>query len=59
MEKGLFLKANKEVPSIEELQRNKLCFTCQQPWVLGHRCAKGKAHYIEVFSKDDEDKLDE
>ena len=32
-----------------------LCFTCQHPWVLGHKCANGKAHYIEVFSEDDEE----
>ena len=29
----------------------KLCFTCQEPWVPGHRClGKAKAHYIEVYS---------
>ena len=33
----------------DELRRKKLCFSCQQPWVPGHKCAKGKAHYIEVF----------
>ena len=28
-----------------------MCFTCQEPWVPGHRCAgKAKAHYIEVYS---------
>ena len=32
-----------------ELQRKKLCFTCREPWVLGHRCLrKGQVHYIEV-----------
>ena len=35
----------------EDLSRKKLCFSCQEPWVPGHRCAgKAKAHYIEVFS---------
>ena len=33
-----------------DLRRRKLCFTCQKPWASGHRCAVGKAHYIEVFS---------
>ena len=38
------------------LRRKKLCFTCQEPWVPGHRCAgKAKAHYIEVYSDNDED----
>ena len=29
-------------------------FKCFQPWTPGHKCAKGKAQYIEVFSDDDE-----
>ena len=29
----------------------RLCFTCQEPWALGHRCVAGKAHFIEVFSE--------
>lgn len=33
-----------------DLCRRKLCFTCQEPWASGHRCTKGKAHYIELFS---------
>ena len=37
----------------DELQRNKLCFTCFQPWISGHKCTKGKAQYIEVFSDND------
>jgi hypothetical protein len=38
-----------------ELRRKKLSFTCKDPWESGHRCmGKGKAHYIEVFS-DEED----
>ena len=24
-----------------------------QPWAPGHKCAKGKAQYIEVFSDND------
>jgi hypothetical protein len=32
-----------------ELMRKKLCFTCKDPWVPGHRCmGKGEIHYIEV-----------
>ena len=34
-----------------ELKKKLLCFTCQEPWALGHRCAAGKAHFIEVFSE--------
>ena len=30
-----------------------MCFTCFQPWTSGHKCAKGKAQYIEVFSDND------
>ena len=33
-----------------ELRKKRLCFTCQELWALGHRCATGKAHFIEVFS---------
>ena len=40
----------------KDLRRKKLCFTCQEPWVLGHRCAgNAKAHYIEVYSDSDEE----
>ena len=40
----------------KDLRRKKLCFTCQEPWVPGHRCAgKAKAHYIEVYLDSDED----
>lgn len=39
---------------INELKRKKLCFTCKQPWEVGHRCiGKGKAHLIEVISDDE------
>ena len=54
-----YTKENKEGPSKENSRRTKLFFTCQQPWVPGHRCAKGKSHYIEVFSEDDENEEDE
>ena len=44
----------------KDLRRRRLCFSCQQPWAPGHRCTKGKAHYIEVFSEseDEEDNLE-
>ena len=38
---------------MDELQRKKLCFTCFQSWTPGHKCTKGKAQYIEVFSDND------
>ena len=38
---------------MDELRRKQLCFTCFQPWALGHKCAKGKAQYIDVFSDND------
>eukprot|EP00253_Pinus_taeda_P018255 PITA_18255 len=46
-----------------ELKKKQLCFTCQEPWALGHRCVAGKAHFIEVFSEssgeeDDEDDVE-
>jgi hypothetical protein len=32
-----------------ELMRKKICFSCRDPWVPGHRCmGKGEIHYIEV-----------
>ena len=34
-----------------ELKKKRLCFTCKEPWAPGHRCAVGKAHFIEVFSE--------
>ena len=39
----------------DELRRRKLCFTCQVPWVLGHKCAKGREIFIEVFSKSEDE----
>ena len=35
-----------------EFRKKWLCFTCQEPWAPGHRCAASKAHFIEVFSND-------
>ena len=29
-----------------------MCFTCQEPWALGHRCVASKAHFIEIFFDD-------
>eukprot|EP00253_Pinus_taeda_P009694 PITA_09694 len=44
-----------------ELKKKRLCFTCQEPWAPGHRCAAGKAHFIEVFpeSSEEEDEEDD
>ena len=44
-----------------ELKKRRLCFTCQEPWAPGHRCATEKAHFIEIFSEDsgEEDEEDE
>ena len=39
----------------DELRRRKLCFTCQVPWVLGHKCAKGREIFIEAFSKSEDE----
>ena len=47
-------KNKKECQNRDELRRNFFCFTCFQPWTLGHKCAKGKYQYIELFSDDDE-----
>eukprot|EP00253_Pinus_taeda_P032946 PITA_32946 len=45
-----------------ELKKKRLYFTCQEPWAPRHRCAAGKAHFIEVFSdssgEDDEKDLE-
>ena len=39
-----------------ELRRKKLCFTCQEPWIPGHRwLGKGKAHCFEVYFDSGED----
>ena len=42
-----------------ELKKKRLCFTCQEPWAPGHRCAAGKAHFIEVFSESSGEEDDE
>ena len=42
----------------DELRRKKLCFSCQEPWAPGHKCVKGKTHYIELFSESDEEVLE-
>ena len=40
----------------QDLRRKKLCFTCQEPWVPGHRCSgKGKDYYIDAYSDNGED----
>jgi hypothetical protein len=42
-----------------EFMRKKLCFSCRDPWVLGHRCmGKGHIHYIEVESGSEEEDED-
>jgi hypothetical protein len=42
-----------------ELMRKKLCFSCRDPWVPGHRCmGKGHIHYIEVESGSEEEDED-
>jgi hypothetical protein len=42
-----------------ELMSKKLCFSCRDPWVPGHRCmGKGQIHYIEVESGNEEEEED-
>jgi hypothetical protein len=42
-----------------ELMRKKLCFSCRDPWVSGHRCmGKWQIHYIEVESGSEEEDED-
>ena len=53
------LKKPLDVDLRRELRKKKLCFTCQEPWVPGHRCAAGRAYYIEVFSNFEEEDDDE
>ena len=39
-----------------ELMRKKLCFSCRDPWVPGHRCmGKGQIHYIDMESGNEEE----
>ena len=54
--KDSFGKDKKDGPSKEDIKRKKLCFTCHQPWVPGHKCARGKEHFIEVLSDDEEER---
>eukprot|EP00253_Pinus_taeda_P030212 PITA_30212 len=39
--------------------KDRLCFTCQEPWAPGHRCATSKAHFIEVFSESSKEEDEE
>ena len=43
----------------DESRRKNICFSYQETWVSGHKCVKGKAHYIEVFSESDEDMVED
>jgi hypothetical protein len=39
-----------------EPRRKQLCYTCKEPWDPSHKCmGRGKAHYIEVTSDNEED----
>jgi hypothetical protein len=43
-----------------EIRRKKLCYSCKESWEPGHRCmGKGKVHYIEVVSDEEDDGDDE
>jgi hypothetical protein len=43
-------------PIRRELRIIFFCFTCKEPWDLTHKCmGKGKSHYIEVISDDEEE----
>ena len=49
-------KPQPDEDSLQELRRKKLCFTCKEPWGLGHRCLeKGKIQYIEMMLDDDKE----
>lgn len=57
-------KGNQEKGSLSDdfhkyLSRRKICFTCQEPWAPGHRCAIGKAHNIEVLFDSEEEEKDD
>jgi hypothetical protein len=44
-------KENLDDETRRDLMRKKLCFSCRDPWVPGHRCmGKGEIHYIEVVA---------
>ena len=53
------LKKPLDIDIRKELRKENLCFTCQESWVPGHRCAARRAHYIEVFSDLEEEDDDE
>ena len=40
------LKKPLDIDLRRELRKKRLCFTFQESWAPGHRCAAGKAHYI-------------
>lgn len=43
----------------QDLRRRKLCYTCKELWELRHSClGKGKIHYIEVMSDDEDEHED-
>ena len=43
----------------QELMSKKLCFSCRDPSIHGHRCmGKGHIHYIEVESGSEEEDED-
>jgi hypothetical protein len=43
-----------------DLRSKQLCYTCKDPWQLGHRClGKGKIHYVEVVYDSEEEADDE
>jgi hypothetical protein len=49
-------KENLDEATHNELRKNKLYFSCKEPWKLGHRrMGRGKVHYIEVHSNSDEE----
>ena len=57
MEKGILLK--KRRTKQRRTLKKVAMFHMPTPWVPGHRCAKGKEHYIEVFPEDDEEEEEE
>jgi hypothetical protein len=43
-----------------EIRRNNIFYICKESWEPGHRCmGKGKVHYIEVVSNEENDGDDE
>ncbi|XP_057873430.2 uncharacterized protein LOC131079483 [Cryptomeria japonica] len=40
----------------QEIRRKNLCYSCKEPWVLGHRChGKSNARQMEAYSADGSD----